>query len=65
MREELSALKLGRAAALMRSDLERILVHLPGLPESVWHNKFKLKGSTRFVLEQHDPQTLVAALKDG
>ena len=65
MREELSSLKPGRAAALVRSDLERILVHLPGLSESerVWHFKSKLKGSTRFVLEQHDPQTLVAAFE--
>lgn len=65
MREELSALKPGRAAALLRSDLERILVHLPGLPESeqVWHFKSKLKSSTRFVLEQHDPQTLSAAFE--
>ena len=65
MREELSALKPGRAAALLRSDLERILVHLPGLPESerVWHFKSKLKGPTRFVLEQHDPQTLAAAFE--
>ena len=65
MREELSALKPGRAAAQLRSDLERILVHLPGLPESerVWHFKSKLKSATRFVLEQHDPQTLSAAFE--
>jgi hypothetical protein len=48
-----------------RSDLERILVHLPELPESekVWHFKSKLKGSTRFVLEQHNPQTLSEAFE--
>jgi hypothetical protein len=65
MREELSALKSGRPAALLRADLERILVHLPGLPESerVWHFKSKLKPSTRFVLEQHDPPTLNAAFE--
>lgn len=63
MREELSALKPGRAASLVRGDLERILVHLPALPESerIWHFKSKLLPSTRYVLEQHDPQTLNSA----
>ena len=63
MREELAALKSGRAAEVVRGELERIFAHLPGLPEMerIWHFKSKLKGTTRYVLEQHDPQTLIAA----
>ena len=63
MREELAALKLGRAASLVRADLERIFAYLPGLPEMerIWHFKSKIKGTTRYVLEQHDPKTIIAA----
>ena len=59
MREELAAHKTGRAATLVRGELERNFAYSPGLPEMerVWHFKSNLESTTRSVLEQHDPHT--------
>jgi len=67
MREALAALKPGRTATALRNDLERILVHLPGLPEDerVYQFKSKLKASTRYAIEQKNIQTLREAYDEA
>ena len=62
-REELAALSKGMAAQELRSKLERIFVHLPNLAEEerVWHLRDKLRSTTRYVFEQHQPKKLLEA----
>ena len=62
-RGELSALKPGMSAEQLRSAMERIFVHLPDLPEKerLWHFKDKVRGTTRYVLAQHNIETLIEA----
>ena len=62
-RGELSALKPGMSAEQLRSAMERIFVHLPDLPEKerLWHFRDKVRGTTRYVLAQHNIETLIEA----